>query len=77
MQNKRYAFARSNQDQAITIACNFSPENGKNIELEIPMSVNKQWRLSNGRYPLVDKLNQQGYLLEVTSQRKPSLLRLI
>ncbi|NOH22266.1 alpha-amylase family protein [Vibrio europaeus] len=65
MQDKLYAFARSNDEQAIIIATNFCDKQSKLIELIIPNYLVELWQLSDGQYPLVDKLNQQTYRLKV------------
>ncbi|WCP69855.1 alpha-amylase family glycosyl hydrolase [Vibrio tubiashii] len=65
MQDKLYAFARSDDEQAIVIATNFSDKQSKLIELIIPDNLVQLWQLSSGQYPLVDKLNQQTYHLKV------------
>ncbi|MDC5805012.1 alpha-amylase family protein [Vibrio europaeus] len=65
MQDKLYAFARSNDEQAIIIATNFSDKQSKLIELIIPDNLVQLWKLGNGQHPLVDKLNHQTYRLKV------------
>ncbi|EGA64301.1 alpha-amylase family protein [Vibrio brasiliensis] len=68
MKDKLYAFARSDQQQAVIVACNFCDNNSKQVELTIPDSVISQWQLGHGVYPLVDKLNQQDYQLRITDR---------
>lgn len=65
MQDKLYAFARSNDNQAIIIATNFSDQQSKQVELIVPAELVELWQLKSGAYPLVDKLNDQTYLLKV------------
>lgn len=65
MQDKLYAFARSDDEQAIIIATNFSDKQSKQLKLIIPNNLVELWQLSDGQYPLVDKLNQLTYRLKV------------
>ncbi|WP_038177337.1 alpha-amylase family protein [Vibrio pacinii] len=65
MQHQLYAFARSDNQQAVIIATNFSREKGKTIELTIPHHLVKLWQLSAGHYELIDKLNHTSYPMQV------------
>ncbi|MEZ8101200.1 alpha-amylase family glycosyl hydrolase [Vibrio bivalvicida] len=69
MQDKLYAFARSNDDQAIIIVTNFSDQQSKQVELVIPTELVDLWQLKIGVYPLVDKLNDQTYSLKVSNEQ--------
>ena len=66
MKDKLYAFARSDHQQAIIVACNFCGKNSKEVQLTIPDSVISKWQLAQGIYPLLDKLNQRSYSLSIT-----------
>ncbi|KJY82758.1 alpha-amylase [Vibrio galatheae] len=69
MKDKLYAFARSDKQQAIIVATNFSDQEEKTIELVIPPQLVQLWNLSDGQYPIVDKLNQQTYQLNVSNSQ--------
>ncbi|MEF1289846.1 alpha amylase C-terminal domain-containing protein, partial [Vibrio sp. M260118] len=69
LQDKLYAFARSDDEQVIVIATNFSDQHSKRIELIIPEHLIQLWQLSDGNYPLADKLNQRTYTLNVEQQQ--------
>lgn len=66
MKDKLYAFARSDHQQAIIVACNFCGKNSKEVQLIIPDSVISKWQLDHGVYSLLDKLNHRSYSLSIT-----------
>lgn len=66
MKDKLYAFARSDHQQAIIVACNFCGKNSKEVQLIIPDSVISMWQLDQGVYSLLDKLNHRSYSLSIT-----------
>ena len=65
MQHQLYAFARSDDKQAVVIVTNFSREKGQAIELTIPHHLVTLWQLSSGHYDLIDKLNHTRYRMQV------------
>lgn len=65
MQDKLYAFARSDSHQALVIATNFSSNQACEIELILPKELIAHWQLKDGAYILRDKLNQCDHQLIV------------
>ncbi|NVD08944.1 alpha-amylase [Vibrio sp. JPW-9-11-11] len=65
LRHKLYAFARSDANEIVIIATNFSRENGKTVPLTIPDELISHWQLSSGRYTFLDKLTDQTRVLHV------------
>ncbi|KGY13258.1 alpha-amylase [Vibrio tubiashii] len=69
LQDKIYAFARSDDEQVIVIVTNFSDQHSKQVDLIIPEHLIQLWQLSDGNYLLADKLKQRTYTLKVERQQ--------
>lgn len=68
MQDQLFAFARSNDEQKIIIAANFSDTKCKTLDLIVPHRLIDEWKLSPGRYPFKDELSGTRYELKVDGQ---------
>lgn len=69
LQHKLYAFARSDKDEIVLIATNFSSELGKTVSLTIPEPLISHWTLSSGHYTFTDRLSEQSVTLVVNEQQ--------
>jgi glycosidase len=69
MQHQLYAFARSDKQQKLIVATNFSDTYSKDLDLIIPPALIQDWQLSDGEYALLDKLNGRHHTLRVINQQ--------
>ncbi|MEL7290491.1 MAG: alpha amylase C-terminal domain-containing protein, partial [Pseudomonadota bacterium] len=69
IQHKLYAFARSDKDEIVLVATNFSSELGKTVSLTIPEPLISHWELNSGHYTFTDRLSEQTFTLVVNEQQ--------
>jgi len=65
MRDRLYAFARSDQNEIVVIAANFSDSVVCQRSLVIPSEHIAYWQLQDGNYTMRDKLNHKDYQLVV------------
>jgi hypothetical protein len=63
-----YSFVRWSDTQKLIIVANFSSSKNSQFELIVPKEIIQKWHLNDGKYKLVDQLDQKGQLtLKVTN----------
>ncbi|WP_238115397.1 alpha-amylase family protein [Vibrio cincinnatiensis] len=63
-----FAFARSNSEQKLIIAANFSAHHTQTVKLQLPHSLVQHWQLTQGQHTAFDHLNQRLLTLKVCEQ---------
>lgn len=63
-----YSFVRWSETQKLIVVANFSSSKNSQFELIVPKEIVQKWHLNDGKYKLVDQLDQKGQLtLKVTN----------
>ncbi len=68
LQDKLFAFARSDEREKLILAANFSSEETASLDLIIPTELISHWQLDDGQHALYDELNDRHYTLKIQSQ---------
>jgi hypothetical protein len=63
-----YSFVRWSETQKLIVVANFSSSINSQFELIVPKEIVQKWHLKDGKYKLVDQLDQKSQLtLKVTN----------